>query len=88
MKKQDAMDSLERAGATINETNARIWATALNPTQYGWVSSIASIAAIPVLSTASLGHMVGSAVVSQISPSVFDSLSKLSGGKDGDSSKG
>lgn len=81
MKKEDAVDSLDRAGLTINDINARVWNTALHPTQYGWGSSIASIAAIPVLNLASIGHLVSSAVVRQISPGVFDTLSNLSPGK-------
>lgn len=83
MKKEDVVASVDRAGNTINDLSARVWTTALNPTQYGWASSIASIAAIPVLSTASIGQMVSAAVVSQISPSVFDKLPNLSPGKDG-----
>jgi hypothetical protein len=50
--------------------------------EYGSVShaarlgpSIASIVAIPVLSMASFGRMVGSAIVEQLPPSVFDSVS-------------
>jgi hypothetical protein len=83
VKKEDAVEGLERAGQTINDVNARVWDTALHPTQYGWGYSLASIAAIPVLSAASLGHLVSYAVVSQISPSVFDKLSNLSGDTDG-----
>lgn len=82
MKKEDAVDSIDRAGETIHEVNARVWNTALNPTQYGWGSSIASIVAIPVLNFAVLGHLVSSAVVNQISPTVFDTLSNLTPNKD------
>jgi hypothetical protein len=49
----------------------------LHPTEYGWPSSIASAAAIPVLSAASLGHMVGSAVVQQLPSDLFDSISNF-----------
>jgi hypothetical protein len=75
MKKEEAVESVERAGHTINELYSRAWSTALYPTQYGWGASIAWAAAIPVLSIASLGHVVGAAVVQQIPPSVFDSSS-------------
>lgn len=74
MKKDDAVQSLERAGQTINELYAKAWGTALYPTQNGWGPSIASAAAIPVLSLASLGHFVGSAVVQQLPPELFDKL--------------
>ena len=89
LKKEEAVENVERAGQMINDVNARVWSTALNPTQYGWASSLASIAAIPVLSAASLGQMVSEAVVKQISPNVFDRLSnfgqsgKDDGGKSG-----
>ena len=82
MKKEDVVESLDRAGMTIHEANARAWNTAFNPTMYGWPSSIASIVAIPVLNMASIGHFVSATVVGQISPSVFDTLSNLSPNKD------
>jgi hypothetical protein len=87
VKKEDAVESLERAGHTINDVNARIWTVALNPTQYGWPQSIASIAAIPVLSAASVGQLVSEAVVRQISPSVFERLSNFGQSSTGDSKK-
>ena len=74
MKKEDAVDSLERAGNVINDANQRAWNTALHPTEYGWMNSILSAATIPVVSAASLGHLVSTAIVKQIKPSVFDSL--------------
>jgi hypothetical protein len=74
MKKEDAVENLERAGNTIHDLYARAWGTALYPTQNGWGQSLASIAVIPVLSLASLGHTIGTAVVSQIPPEVFDKL--------------
>lgn len=74
MKKEDAVESLERAGTTINDLYARAWGTALYPTQHGWGPSIASIAAIPVLSLASLGHTIGTAVVQQLPPELFDKV--------------
>ena len=87
MKKHEAVDSLERAGMTINDVNARIWDVALHPTEHGWGKSLASIAAIPVLSAASIGHLVSSAVVQQVSPDVFDRISNLGGSKPDDSGK-
>ncbi len=77
MKKNDAMDTMDRAGQTINDLYSRAWGTALYPTQHGWGPSIASMAAIPVLSMASFGHMVSSAVVQQVPSSVFDTLSNV-----------
>lgn len=74
MKKDDAVDKLGRAGNTINDLNASAWNTALHPTRYGWASSIFSIATIPVLSAASIGHLVGSAVVKQINPDTFERI--------------
>ncbi len=77
MKKEEAVADLERWGATINDLYARAWSTALYPTQPGWGPSSAGIVAIPVLSLASVGRMVGSAVVEQLPPSVFDALSNI-----------
>lgn len=89
MKKEDAVESLERAGLTINEVNTRVWTMALNPTHYGWGKSLASVVAIPVLSAASVGQMVSEAVVRQISPGVFDQLSDFGQPKrDDDGKKG
>lgn len=82
MKKEEAVESLERAGLTISDLYSRAWATALYPTQHGWPTSIACIVAIPALSMASLGQMVSAAVVSQIPPDVFDTLSNVGKPKD------
>jgi hypothetical protein len=79
MKKDDALDKLDRAGHTINNVNASAWNTALNPTQYGWGKSILSIASIPVLSAASIGHLVSHAVVRQINPDTFEKLTEFGG---------
>jgi hypothetical protein len=79
MKKEEAVESIERAGNTINDLYSRAWSTALYPTQHGWGPSLASIVAIPVLSMASIGHMVGSAVVQQLPAELFD---KIPGGDD------
>jgi hypothetical protein len=77
MKKEEAVAEMEKLGEQINDLYARAWNTALYPTQYGWGPSIASIIAIPVLSTASFGRMVGSAVIEQLPPSVFDTISNV-----------
>jgi hypothetical protein len=82
MKKEDAVDQLDRAGHAINDLNASAWNTALNPTQYGWGSSILSMASIPVLSAASIGHLVTSAVVKQVSPTIIERLTEFPRDKD------
>jgi hypothetical protein len=82
MKKDDALNRLNGAGHAINELNASAWNTALHPTRYGWVSSVFSIATIPVLSAASIGHLVTSAVVSQINPDTFERVTGLGSRKD------
>jgi hypothetical protein len=75
VRKDEAVQKLDEAGEAINDLYTRAWATALYPTQHGWGSSIASIVAIPVLSMASLGRLVSSAVVQQVPPEVFDKIS-------------
>ena len=75
MKKEEAVEGLERAGNTISDLYTRAWSTALYPTEHGWPTSIACMAAIPVLSIASLGQMVSSAVAQQVPSSVYDTLS-------------
>jgi hypothetical protein len=82
VKKDDAMNKLNGAGHAINDLNASAWNTALHPTRYGWVSSIFSIASIPVLSAASIGQMVTSAVVSQITPETFERVTGFASGDD------
>jgi hypothetical protein len=77
MKKIDAEDKLDRAGSAINSLNASAWNTALNPTTHGWMRSIFSAATIPVLSAASIGHLVSSAVVKQIDPNTFERITEL-----------
>ena len=77
MKKEDAQDQLERAGNKIHGLYASAWNTALNPTQYGWGNSIFSLASIPVLSAASIGHMVTAAVTNQINPDTFEKITTL-----------
>jgi hypothetical protein len=77
MKKDDAVDKLERAGNAINDLNASAWNTALNPTRYGWASSIFSAATIPILSAASIGQLVSSAVVKQINADTFERFTEF-----------
>jgi hypothetical protein len=77
MKKEDAVAEMDKLGETINELYARAWNTALYPTQHGWGPAVAGIVAIPILSTASFGRMVASAVVEQLPASVFDSISNV-----------
>ena len=74
MKKEDAIESVERAGNTIHDLYARAWSTALYPTEHGWGPAIASVGAIPLLSIASIGQMVGKAVVEQLPSEVFDKI--------------
>jgi len=81
MKKDEALDKLDRAGQEINSLNASALHTALNPTEHGWARSIFAIASIPVLSTASLGQLVGSAVVRQIKPETFEKITEFPGKK-------
>lgn len=77
MKKHDAVDKMDRLGDKISGLHASAWNTALNPTQYGWASSIFSAATIPILSAASIGQMVGSAVVKQINPDIIERLTEF-----------
>lgn len=77
MKKDDALDKLDRAGNQINSLYGSAWNTALNPTRYGWGSSLIGIVSIPVLSAASLGHLVGSSVVKQIEPDTFEKITSF-----------
>lgn len=79
MKKEDAIDKLGRAGDKINGLYGSAWNTALNPTRYGWASSIVSLASIPVLSAASIGHLVTSAVTHQINADTFEKITTLGG---------
>ena len=72
-----SLESLERNGLMISKLYAKAWSTALTPTQHGWVSSIASAATIPVLSLASIGAMVGSAVAQQVPEDVYDKISNI-----------
>lgn len=80
MKKEQAVEQLDRIGHEINGLYASAWNTALHPTHYGWARSIVSAATIPVLSFASIGQMVGSAVVRQVSPELIE---KVTGSGDG-----
>jgi hypothetical protein len=77
VKKDEAVQNLEQAGYMINDLYARAWATALYPSQHGWGKSIASAAMIPVLSAASIGQLVSSAVAKQVPADVYDNVSNL-----------
>jgi pyridoxal biosynthesis lyase PdxS len=77
MKKEDAVSRLNHAGEKINDLNANAWITALNPTRYGWVSSLVGVVSIPVLSAAQIGHLVTSAVVDQVDPDTFERITTL-----------
>lgn len=77
MKKDDAIDKLDRVGQEIHGMNASAWSTALNPTQHGWARSLIAIASIPPLSAASIGHLVGSAVVRQINSDTFEKITEF-----------
>jgi hypothetical protein len=77
MKKDEAVQNLEEAGHMIGDLYARAWSTALYPTQHGWGKSIASMAMIPVLSAASIGQLVTSAVAKQVPADVYDNVSNL-----------
>ena len=81
MKKGDALDKLDQAGNTINSLYGSAWNTALNPTRYGWGSSLIGVVSIPVLSFASLGHLVGSSVVKQVSDDTFEKITTLGAGE-------
>lgn len=82
MKKDEALEKLDRVGNEIHSMNASAWSTALNPTQHGWVRSVIAIASIPPLSAASIGHLVGSAVVRQINPDIIEKVTEFPKGKD------
>ena len=77
MKRDEALEKLQRAGNQIQDLNVSAWNTALHPTRYGWASSIFSIASIPVLSAASIGQMVAAAATSQINPDTFEKITTL-----------
>jgi hypothetical protein len=77
MKKDDALNKLDQAGNTINALYGSAWNTALNPTRFGWGSSLVSVVSIPVLSFASLGHLVGSSVVKQVPDDTFEKITTL-----------
>ena len=77
MKKDEAVQNLEEAGYMIGDLYARAWSTALYPTQHGWGKSIVSMAMIPVLSAASVGQLVTSAVAKQVPADVYDNVSNL-----------
>ena len=77
MKKDEAVHNLEEAGYMINDLYVRAWETALYPTQHGWGKSIAHMAMIPILSAASVGQFVSTAVAKQVPADVYDNVSNL-----------
>lgn len=81
MKKHDAVDKLDEAGRRIHDMHASAWNVGLNPTVHGWGKSLLGIASIPVLSAASIGHLVGSAVVNQIGADTFEKMTEFPTGK-------
>ncbi|HEX7939303.1 MAG TPA: hypothetical protein VF483_09955 [Gemmatimonadaceae bacterium] len=81
MKKDDALNKLDAAGNTINSLYGSAWNTALNPTSYGWGKSLMSVVSIPVLSFASLGHLVGSSVVKQVPDDTFEKITTFGAGE-------
>jgi hypothetical protein len=81
VKKGDALDKLDQAGNAINSLYGSAWNTALNPTRYGWGSSLIGVVSIPVLSFASLGHLVGSSVVRQVPDDTFEKITTLGAGE-------
>ncbi len=81
MKKDDALNKLDAAGNQIQTMYGSAWNTALNPTSYGWGKSLIGVVSIPVLSFASLGHMVGAAVVRQVNDDTFEKITTLGAGE-------
>jgi hypothetical protein len=77
MKKDEALNKLDAAGNTIHSLSGSAWNTALNPTQYGWGSSLLGLVSIVPLNFAALGHMVGSAVVRQVPDETFEKITTL-----------
>ena len=82
MKKDEAVEKLDQAGRQIQDMHASAWNVALNPTVHGWGKSILGIASIPVLSAASIGHLVGSAVVRQVPDGTIEKLTEFPKGGD------
>jgi hypothetical protein len=80
MKKDDALSKLDEAGNKINSLYGSAWNTALNPTRYGWGSSLIGVLSIAPLSFASIGHLVGSSVVRQVPDETFEKITTLGAG--------
>jgi hypothetical protein len=81
VKKEEAIEAVDKAGLAISEVNSRMWMTALNPSAYGWGPSLLSIASIPIVNAASIGQLVTSVIVQETPASVFDKVSNLTGKK-------
>ena len=77
MKKHEAVEKLERAGQEIHGLYGSAWNTALHPTQYGWGSSLFGLVSIPVLSAASIGHALTTAVTKQLNADTFERITTL-----------
>jgi len=81
VKKEDAVNAIDSLGTNIQDLNARVWTTVLNPREHGLGETLLSIAAIPVVNAAFFGHLLTSVVVKEVPASVFDTVSNLGGGK-------
>ena len=81
MKKDEVVEKLDQAGRKIHDMHASAWTVGLNPTTHGWGRRLLGIVSIPVLSAASIGHLVGSAVVNQVGADTFEKLTEFPGGK-------
>jgi hypothetical protein len=77
MKKEDAVAAIDRFGEEIQDLNARVWTTALNPSTHGWGSALLSVAAIPVVNAATIGQLITSVIVKEVPPAVFDTVSNI-----------
>ena len=82
MKKEDAVQTMANIGDTLNDLRTSVWSTALNPQESGPLPTVLSIAAIPVVSIATIGHFVASVIVTETPASVYDTMSNLGGKKE------
>lgn len=81
MKKEDAVQAMDNLGHTLNDLRTSVWMTALNPQESGPLPTVLSIAAIPLVSIATIGHFVAAVIVTETPESVYDTVSNLGGGK-------
>ena len=82
MKKDEAVAAIDRFGEEIQDLNARVWTTALNPSTHGWGSSLLSVAAIPIVNAATIGQLITSVIVKEVPSGVFDTVSNIGGKKE------